>query len=232
MITLQNVTRSFQSGGDIVYGLQKVQLQILPGESLAIVGPSGAGKSTLLSTLGLLDRPTAGSYHLDQVNTAECSERERALLRRERFGFVFQRFNLVEELSVFDNVALPLIYRAWTAGERENAIKEILERVGLEQKAHLRPGKLSGGQQQRVAIARALCGRPDIILCDEPTGSLDSGTGAQVLDLLLALHRESPNRILIVVTHNMEIARRLRRVVVIQDGQIVRDGRPKDVLGP
>lgn len=230
MITLQNVTRSFDSGDDIAYGLQKVQLQIGPGESLAIVGPSGAGKSTLLSILGLLDRPTTGSYYLDQVNTAECSERERALLRRERFGFVFQRFNLVEELSVFDNVGLPLIYRGGTASERENAIREILQRVGLERKAHLRPGKLSGGQQQRVAIARALGGRPDIVLCDEPTGSLDSSTGAQVLDLLLALHRESPNRILIVVTHNMEVARRLSRVVVIQDGQIVRDGRPKDVL--
>jgi putative ABC transport system ATP-binding protein len=232
VIRLHAVTKTYQTGDEMVRALGTVDLLIAPGEAVAVVGPSGAGKSTLLSILGLLDRPTSGQYYLGETETGSLPEFERAVLRREHIGFVFQRFNLVEELNISQNVGLPLVYRGWSAAERRKAVDEILERVGLAAKSRARPSQLSGGQQQRVALARAVVGRPSIVLCDEPTGNLDSRTGEQILELLLALHRETPDRILVIVTHNLDVARQLDRVLVIQDGQIRRDGPAEEVLRP
>jgi len=183
-----------------------------------VVGPSGSGKSTLLSIIGCLERPTSGGYYLQDQPVADLGEAELAKLRRERFGFVFQRFHLIPELSVLDNVSLPLLYQGASVrtGRREAALA--LERVSLATKARARPYQLSGGEQQRVAVARATVSRPTILLADEPTGNLDSANGALVVELLLSLQRESPTGILVMVTHNLALARRLDSMVFLEDG--------------
>ena len=198
--------------------LGPLSLEVPAGRSLAVVGPSGSGKSTLLSIIGCLERPTSGGYYLQDQAVADLGEAELAKLRRERFGFVFQRFHLIPELSVLDNVSLPLLYQGASvrAGRREAALA--LERVSLAAKARARPYQLSGGEQQRVAVARAAVSRPTILLADEPTGNLDSANGALVVELLLSLRRENPTGILVMVTHNLALARRLDSMVFLEDG--------------
>lgn len=210
--------------------LGPVNLEIPEGQAVAVVGPSGAGKSTLLSVLGLLDRPTRGTYRLGAMDVTELSETQRAEMRRDTIGFVFQRYNLLDELSVVQNVALPLLYRGWSAVKRRDAAQRAINRVGLAGKERLRPSQLSGGEQQRAAIARAVVGRPQVILCDEPTGNLDSNTGRLVMDLLLEIHRDAADSVLVVVTHNRDVAMALDRILVIQDGRVTRAGAPQEVL--
>ncbi len=230
MIRLHEVTREYRTRGEVVRALGPVSLEIPEGQALAVVGPSGSGKSTLLSLLGLLDRPTGGMYRLGGADVTELSEAQRAETRRDRIGFVFQRYNLLDELTVAQNVGLPLIYRGWSAARRRDAAQRAIDRVGLAGKELLRPSQLSGGEQQRVAIARAVVGRPQVILCDEPTGNLDSNTGRLVMDLLLEVHRDAADRVLVIVTHNTDVAMALDRALVIQDGMVTRAGAPQEVL--
>lgn len=200
------------------------------GESLGIVGSSGCGKSTLLQLLGCLDRPSAGHYRLDGQDVATLDDDDLAAVRNRRVGFVFQSFQLLPRLDALENVELPLTYgseRSSSAERRALAMQALL-RVGLEDRAHHLPNELSGGQKQRVAIARALVGRPSIILCDEPTGALDSATGRDVLELLVELHREGAT--LIVVTHDLTVARAMDRAMWMKDGRIEHDGPSGRVL--
>jgi putative ABC transport system ATP-binding protein len=203
-----------------------ISFSVERGQSLAIIGPSGCGKSTLLNVLGCLDRPTDGSYHLEGRNVAELDEDELAALRNRYIGFVFQAFNLLPRMTALENVELPLLYGA--AKQSHKKALEALERVGLGDRAHHMPNELSGGQCQRVAIARALVTRPSFLLCDEPTGALDSKTGKEVLALLHQLNAEGTT--LIVVTHDLVVARSLSRALQMKDGLIVADGRSDEVV--
>jgi len=223
MIRLADVSKTYRMGADEIRALGPVSLEIPAGQTVAVVGPSGSGKSTLLSVLGCLERPTTGSYVFADRDVGNLRETDLARLRREEFGFVFQRFHLVEELDVLSNVALPLVYRGWPARARREAALEALRRVGLADRAARRPSRLSGGEQQRVAIARALVGEPRVILADEPTGNLDSVTGELVFDLPVRLHSATAGRILIVATHNVHLSRRLDRIIALRDGQIADD---------
>lgn len=230
MIQLSDVVRDYRTHDVTVRGLGPVSLEIPAGQAVGVVGSSGAGKSTLLSTIGLLDSPTSGVYRLDGIHVSSLSEKHRSVIRRDRMGFVFQRYNLLDELTVSQNVELPLIYQGCSSSHRREAARLALDRVGLAGKGRLRAWQLSGGEQQRVAIARAVVGKPQMMLCDEPTGNLDSSTGELVVKLLLDIHRESPDRILVVVTHNVSIARQLDRVLIMRDGQVMQDGAPREVL--
>jgi putative ABC transport system ATP-binding protein len=204
---------SVRAVADISFAVEK-------GQSLAIIGPSGCGKSTLLNVLGCLDRPTGGSYFLEGRNVAELDEDELAALRNRYIGFVFQAFNLLPRMTAMENVELPLLYGA--AKEARGRALEALSRVGLGDRAHHMPNEMSGGQCQRVAIARALVTRPSFLLCDEPTGALDSRTGKEVLALLHEINAEGTT--LIVVTHDLKVARSLTRALQMKDGFIVADG--------
>jgi putative ABC transport system ATP-binding protein len=208
--------------GQGVRALAGVSLSVQAGECLAITGPSGCGKSTLLNVLGLLDRPSAGRYRFGGQDVQALPMRTLASLRGRCIGFVFQQFHLLPHLSALDNVALPLRYRGLGTAEVVRRAGDALAAVGLAERTAHRPAQLSGGQCQRVAIARALVGRPVLLLADEPTGALDSATGAQVLDLMLALHRER-GMTLIVVTHDPAIAGRLPRCVRLRDGRVQSD---------
>ncbi len=203
-----------------VRAVDDVSFSIERGQSVAIIGPSGCGKSTLLNVLGCLDRPTSGLYSLEGRDVAERDEDELAALRNRHIGFVFQTFNLLPRMNALENVALPLLY----AGVRDPAERAAcaLERVGLSDRAHHMPGELSGGQKQRVAIARAVVTEPSILLCDEPTGALDSRTGAELVGLLQQLQHEGTT--LLVVTHDLQIARRMQRALHMRDGRIIDDG--------
>ncbi len=230
MIGLFGVIRDYHARDTTARGLGPVSLEIPAGQAVAVVGASGAGKSTLLSTIGLLDSPTSGVYRLDGIDVSGLSEKRRSVIRRDRMGFVFQRYNLLDELTVSQNVELPLIYQGCSSSRRREAARLALDKVGLSGKGRLRAWQLSGGEQQRVAIARAVVGKPQIMLCDEPTGNLDSSTGQLIIKLLLDIHGESPNRILVVVTHNVGVARQLDRVLVMRDGLVMQDGIPQEVL--
>lgn len=230
MIRLFDVVKEYHTHDTTVRALGPVSLEIPAGQAVAVVGSSGAGKSTLLSTIGLLDSLTSGVYRLGDVDMVGLPEQHRSVIRRDRMGFVFQRYNLLDELTVSQNVELPLVYQGRSGRHRREAARLALERVGLSGKGRLKAWQLSGGEQQRVAIARAAVGRPQIMLCDEPTGNLDSSTGDMVIKLLLAIHRESPSRILVLVTHNLNMARQLDRVLVMQDGLVTEDGAPEEVL--
>jgi putative ABC transport system ATP-binding protein len=221
MIELRQVTKEYLLANQPVRALGPIDMVYRGGESTAIVGPSGSGKSTLLSLLGCMSYPTSGVCRINGVETTALTERERARLRRESIGFVFQRFNLIEELTVYENVALPLIYRNWPSTKIQQAVRNTLDQVSLSDKGRHKPSQLSGGEQQRVAIARAVVAKPPIILADEPTGNLDSATGDQIMDLLLGLHRQIANSVLVVVTHNLELAQRLDRMVEIRDGRLL-----------
>ncbi|HEX8391562.1 MAG TPA: ABC transporter ATP-binding protein [Longimicrobium sp.] len=205
------------------HALANVHLDVREGEYLAIAGPSGGGKSTLLSILGLLDSPTSGEYQLNGHAAARLTAAQRAQIRNREIGFVFQSFNLIGDLSVAENVELPLTYRKMPAAERRQRVQEALERVGMAHRLNHFPAQLSGGQQQRVAVARAIAGKPSVLLADEPTGNLDSVNGESVMALLRELHQEGAT--IIMVTHDPRYAEHAERTVHLFDGQIVRDER-------
>jgi putative ABC transport system ATP-binding protein len=220
LIRLRELRRVYTTETLETHALAGIDLDIFRGEYVTIEGPSGSGKSTLLTVLGLLDEPTSGEYRLADVPVTEIDAEERARLRNREIGFVFQSFNLIPEMTVAENVALPLLYRSGvSAEERRGAVAEALERVDMTARALHRPSQLSGGQQQRVAVARALVGKPSLILADEPTGNLDQKNGDQLMDLLDVLHRDGAT--LITVTHNPKYADRAQRRLNMLDGQLV-----------
>ncbi|MEM7152239.1 MAG: ABC transporter ATP-binding protein [Myxococcota bacterium] len=201
------------------HALSDVHLEIARGEFVSISGPSGSGKSTLLSIVGLLDAPTRGVYRLDGQPVHELSANRRAQLRNERIGFIFQSFNLIADLTVYENVELPLVYRGVPAAERRRRVDEVLARVDMSHRFKHMPGQLSGGQQQRVAVARAVAGKPLVLLADEPTGNLDSANSEAVMDLLRELHREGST--ICMVTHDPRCTRYAERTIRLFDGRIV-----------
>ncbi len=203
------------------HALSDIHLEIRRGEYVAIAGPSGCGKSTLLSIMGLLDTPTSGRYVLEGKPVESLSPAERARLRNRAIGFIFQNFNLIGDLTVFENVELPLVYRDAGASERQRLVREALEKVGMEHRSNHYPAQLSGGQQQRVAVARALVGRPLILLADEPTGNLDSSNGEAVMDLLADLHRAGST--ICMVTHDPRYTDLAERRVHLFDGRVVEE---------
>jgi putative ABC transport system ATP-binding protein len=221
LIRLEGVTKVFHADEVETHALSDVHLEIKNGEFVSIAGPSGCGKSTLLSILGLLDSPSQGNYwiHADAVENLSLSDRTR--IRNREIGFVFQAFNLIGDLTVFENVELPLTYRTMGAGERKRKVKEVLERVGMEHRAKHYPAQLSGGQQQRVAVARALVGQPSILLADEPTGNLDSTNSEAVMDLLRALHADGAT--ICMVTHDPRYADIADRTIHLLDGRVVNE---------
>jgi len=218
VIKLEGVTKVFVTDEVETHALAAVDVEIARGEYVAISGPSGCGKSTLLSILGLLDSPSGGSYELNGRPVGELKAWERARVRNREIGFIFQSFNLIGDLSVFENVELPLTYRGMRPAERRQRVQEALERVGMAHRAKHLPSQLSGGQQQRVAVARAVAGEPVILLADEPTGNLDSGSTTEVLGLLSELH--DSGRTIVLITHEPDVARRAGRTIEIADGRI------------
>ena len=223
LIKLDEICKVYHLGETKVEALRGVSLSIDQGEYVALMGPSGSGKSTLMNMLGCLDHPTSGSYLLDGDEVAKMSRNTRAKLRNQKFGFVFQNFNLLARTSALENVELPLLYRrGMSARQRRRQALQMLEMVGLADRVDHHPGQLSGGQQQRVAIARALVNRPAIIMADEPTGNLDSRTGREVMGLLRRLNDETEITLLLV-THDQDIARHAKRLLVLKDGEIVED---------
>jgi putative ABC transport system ATP-binding protein len=217
-VVLENVYKIYVVGLQKVYALNGVSLRIEKGESIAIMGPSGSGKSTLLNMIGCLDKPTKGRVLIDGVETAKLGDEELTRLRRERIGFIFQQYNLIPTLTALENVELPMIFRGMGAREREKRAKELLEKVGLEKEMERKPTELSGGQQQRVAIARALANNPAILLCDKPTGNLDTKSGEAIMEIIKELNKEGVT--VVLVTHNPAVSRYARRVVRIRDGKI------------
>jgi len=224
LIEVRDLTKVYRLGETEVRALDGVGLTIEPGEMTAIMGPSGSGKSTLMAILGCLDAPTSGGYQLAGEAVEKMSDNQLADIRNRKIGFVFQQFNLLARTTALDNVMLPLVYAGLNGRQRRRKAEEALEKVGLADRMHHRPNELSGGQQQRVAIARALVNDPAILLADEPTGALDSKTGAEIIGLFQRLHRELGQTV-IYVTHDPFIARHTGRVVRLADGKIVGDER-------
>ena len=221
LIKLEGVTKAFFTDEVETHALSGIHLEIGRGEYVAIAGPSGCGKSTLLSILGLLDTPTEGQYSLNGRAVAELNLAQRARIRNREVGFVFQSFNLIGDLSVFENVELPLTYRGMPTSERKTRVTAALERVGMAHRARHLPSQLSGGQQQRVAVARALVGEPAILLADEPTGNLDSRNGEAVMELLSELHGAGAT--ICMVTHDSRFARHAVRTIHLFDGRVVEE---------
>ena len=219
MIQIENLGKTFRTEEVETIALQDINLRIDDGEFVAIMGPSGCGKSTLLNIIGLLDNPSEGSYLLNGQEVARLTEDERTGLRRGTIGFVFQSFNLIDEMTVYENVELPLIYAGVPAKERRERVEALLDRMKMSHRAKHYPQQLSGGQQQRVAIARAVVTRPQLILADEPTGNLDSAHGKEVIGLLAELNQEGTT--IVMVTHNSHDAASARRVIHLFDGHIV-----------
>jgi len=225
LIELKDVSKLYGFGEATSVALDEVSLTIEQGECVAVMGPSGSGKSTLMHVIGLLDRPTLGDYHLSGKKVSRLSSNRRAKLRRDKIGFIFQSFNLLPRLTAIDNVALPLLYKGVSAGKRHRKAWDLLDRVGLGDRAYYFPRQLSGGQTQSVAIARALVNEPQLIIADEPTGNLDSGSSRVVMELLSEIHKTGNT--IIFVTHNPELTRYATRVVYMQDGAILHDERTK-----
>lgn len=219
MINTVNLTKIFRTDEVETTALNNVSFDVKPGEFVAIMGPSGCGKSTLLNILGLLDNPSGGEYHFNGTNVARFNERQRARMRKENIGFVFQNFNLIDELNVFENVELPLIYLGLSASERRKRVEVALEQMQITHRKKHFPLQLSGGQQQRVAVARAVVSNPKLILADEPTGNLDSANGEEVMNLLERLNQQGTT--LIIVTHSQRDAGYAQRIIRLFDGQIV-----------
>ncbi|ODU31774.1 MAG: macrolide ABC transporter ATP-binding protein [Thiobacillus sp. SCN 62-729] len=221
MIRLAAITRMFRMGDQEVRALNGIDLDIASGEYVSIMGPSGSGKSTLLNVVGLLDRPDSGRYELDGSDVTDLSETERARVRREKIGFVFQSFHLVPRLTAAENIELPLMLEGIVPAERKSRVDAALDAFDLRDRARHRPAELSGGQRQRVAIARATILRPTALLADEPTGNLDHRIGTEVMELLEGLHHAGTT--LIVVTHDRELGARAHRHIAMRDGEIVAD---------
>jgi len=219
MIKTNDLTKIFRTEEVETTALNKVTLNVKEGEYVAVMGPSGCGKSTLLNILGLLDNPTSGSYVFNGTEVANLKERDRTIFRKGNIGFVFQSFNLIDELNVYENVELPLIYLKMKTGERKKMVEDVLERMKIGHRAKHFPQQLSGGQQQRVAIARAVVANPKLILADEPTGNLDSKNGIEVINLLTELNKEGTT--IIMVTHSDRDAGYSHSIVNLFDGQIV-----------
>jgi len=219
LIKLEGLGKVFYTDEVETHALSDIHMQIGKGEYVAISGPSGCGKSTLLSILGLLDSPTGGGYHLNGTAVQDLGAAQRARIRNREIGFIFQSFNLIGDLSVYENVELPLTYRGMRAAERKERAMKALERVGMGHRAKHLPSQLSGGQQQRVAVARALVGEPSILLADEPTGNLDSKNGEAVMELLRDLHRAGST--ICMVTHDNRFARHAERTIHLFDGRVV-----------
>jgi len=221
VIRLEGVRKVFLTDEVETHALDNINIEIDRGEYVSIAGPSGCGKSTLLSILGLLDTPTEGTYTLNNQTAVSLSLAQRARVRNREVGFIFQSFNLIGDLNVFENVELPLTYRGMRPAERRQRVTAALERVGMAHRAKHLPSQLSGGQQQRVAVARAVCGEPSILLADEPTGNLDSKTGEAIMALFDTLNREGNT--IVLVTHEEDIAAHADRVVRMRDGKILDD---------
>ena len=223
MITVNNLSKVFRTEEIETTALNSVSFTINQGEFVAIMGPSGCGKSTLLNVLGLLDNPTGGSYQLLNTEMAQLKEKDRTKFRKGNIGFVFQSFNLIDELNVYENVELPLKYLNISASERKRRVTEILKRMNISHRSQHYPQQLSGGQQQRVAIARAVVANPKLILANEPTGNLDSRNGKEVMDLLCELNKEGTT--IVMVTHSQKDASIAQRIINLFDGEIVADVR-------
>ena len=222
LIDIRDLYKIYNEGKESeVRALDGVSLQIEKGEFVAIVGQSGSGKSTMMNVLGCLDIPTYGEYHLDGTDIGSLSDKQLARIRNREIGFIFQGYNLIQELDALENVTLPLIYRGVSVFDREDMAMEALSKVGMDDRAHHRPSEMSGGQQQRVAIARAIATSPPIIMADEPTGALDSKTGKHVLEILRELYRGGTT--ILLITHDDGIAATARRVVRLSDGKIISD---------
>ena len=221
MIKIENIKKVFRTEDVETWALREVSLEVKAGEFVAIMGPSGCGKSTLLNILGLLSSPSEGTYMLDGKDVSTLSESDRIKLRKGALGFVFQSFNLIDELNVSENIELPLLYMGVSAKDRKEAVKAVIDRVAMGHRAKHFPAQLSGGQQQRVAIARAVISNPKLILADEPTGNLDSKNGREVMELLKELHHEGTT--IVMVTHSQRDASYADRVVNLFDGQIVNE---------
>ncbi len=228
LITMQEMKKVFVTDEVETHALAGIHLDIRQGEYLAISGPSGCGKSTMLSIMGLLDTATGGTYQLNGKNVTELSLSQRATIRNREIGFIFQSFNLIGDLTVYENVELPLTYRSLSAAERKTRTMEALEKVEMSHRMKHYPAQLSGGQQQRVAVARAVVGSPSILLADEPTGNLDSHNGEAVMELLRDLHREGAT--ICMVTHDPRYAKHAERSVHLFDGQIVDEERLEEVV--
>jgi putative ABC transport system ATP-binding protein len=223
LLRVENLSREYRMGGEIVAALKDVDLSIEKNEYVAIMGPSGSGKSTLMNILGCLDTPTAGQYWLNGKEVSRMTDLELARVRNKDIGFVFQTFNLLARATALKNVELPLVYGGFKAKERHARAAEALEKVGLADRVDHRPNELSGGQRQRVAVARALVTRPALLLADEPTGNLDSKTGAEVMAMFEALH--AGGQTIIVVTHDADVAALAQRRIVLKDGKVASDDR-------
>ena len=218
MIDLRDVSKIYQVGDERVRALDHANLHVYPHEFVSVIGPSGSGKSTLMNIIGCLDTADAGLYFLDGIPIEDYTENELAKVRNEKIGFVFQSFNLIPKMSAEENVELPLIYQGVKRAERQERVREALERVGLSNRAKHQPTELSGGQQQRVAIARALVTRPSLILADEPTGNLDSHTTEDIMNIFRSLHEQGNT--IVLITHDSDVARQAKRIVHIRDGKL------------
>lgn len=226
LIQVKDLCKVYNPGENAVHALDHVDLTVEKGEFVAIIGQSGSGKSTLMNMLGCLDVPSSGSYYLNGVNVATMHDNELSVIRNREIGFIFQGFNLIQNLTALENVELPLIYRGVDRKKRKKLASDSLKRVGLEKRMSHKPSEMSGGQQQRVAIARAIAARPPVILADEPTGNLDSASSREIMQILKEMHRDG--KTIILITHDDGIAASARRVVRIMDGRIESDVQNPD----
>jgi putative ABC transport system ATP-binding protein len=221
IVEIKNLSKYYKMGGETLKALDNVSFSVSKGDFIAIIGPSGSGKSTLMNMIGCLDLPDTGEYHLDGNDVFSLKNKQLADVRNQKIGFIFQSFNLLPKQTAFENVELPLIYRGLHGNERKETVMSALKKVGLDDRAFHRPTELSGGQQQRVAIARALAGTPPILLADEPTGALDSKTGAEVMNLMKELNKMGHT--IILITHDLDIAKQANRIIRLHDGRILEE---------
>jgi len=225
MIKLNKLTKVYRTDEIESTALNEVSFEINQGEFVSVMGPSGCGKSTLLNILGMLDKPESGSYEFQEKEVAHLNEKERSEVRKKKIGFIFQNFNLIDELTVFENIELPLLYNKVSSSERKKRVNELIEKIGISHRSSHYPQQLSGGQQQRVAVARALITKPPLILADEPTGNLDSSHGNEVMELMCELNEAGTT--IVMVTHSAHDASYSNRIINLLDGQIVSEKKIK-----